>query len=81
MPMLVLLDNFEDNLATGPGPVWAVRDPELAAFLARWARQPGRSKLLFTSRYRFELPEGTHRRLGLFHLGPLSAAETAKLIW
>ncbi|MGH8885229.1 MAG: tetratricopeptide repeat protein, partial [Egibacteraceae bacterium] len=80
VPMVVLLDNFEDNLVADGG-AWRVRDAELAAFLAGWVRQPGRSRLLFTCRYAFELPGGAHRRLGWHHLGPLSAAETAKLMW
>jgi hypothetical protein len=78
--MVVLLDNFEDNLVADGG-VWRVRDAELAEFLAGWVRQPGRSRLLFTCRYPFELPGGAHRRLGSHHLGPLSLAETAKLMW
>jgi hypothetical protein len=81
MPMVILLDNFEDNLATADGATWTVRDPELGAFLAGWARRPGQSHLLFTSRHPFELPERAHRRLARLHLGPLSVAETAKLIW
>ncbi len=80
VPMVVLLDNFEDNLVAEGG-VWRVRDGELAALLARWARQPGRSRLLLTCRHPFELPDGAARRLGWHHLGPLSVAETAKLIW
>ena len=52
VPMTVLLDNFEDNLKEADGG-WQVRDPELAAFLAGWARRPGQSKLVFTCRYPF----------------------------
>jgi tetratricopeptide (TPR) repeat protein len=82
LPMTVLLDNFEDNLTeTDDGGGWQVRDPELAAFLAGWARRPGRSKLLFTCRYPFALPGQAERRLAALHLGPLSAAETRKLMW
>jgi tetratricopeptide (TPR) repeat protein len=79
-PMIVLLDNFEDNLQEAGGG-WQVRDPELAAFLAGWARRPGQSKLLFTCRYPFTLPGQAGRRLADLHLGPLSAAETRKLMW
>ena len=81
MPVTVLLDNFEDNLSDADGGGWEVRDPELAAFLAGWARRPGRGKLLFTCRYPFTLPGQAGRRLAGLHLGPLSAAETSKLIW
>ena len=80
IPMTVLLDNFEDNLTEASGG-WQVRDPELAAFLTGWARQPGRGRLLFTSRYPFTLPKSAERRLAALHLGPLSLAETRKLIW
>ena len=82
VPMTVLLDNFEDNLEQAQdGSGWQVRDPELAAFLAGWARRPGQGKLLFTCRYPFALPGSAERRLAGLHLGPLSAAETRKLIW
>jgi tetratricopeptide (TPR) repeat protein len=80
IPMTVLLDNFEDNLTEAPGG-WQVRDPELGAFLAGWARRPGQGRLLFTSRHPFALPKSAGRRLANLHLGPLSAAETRKLIW
>ena len=80
LPMTVLLDNFEDNLDQAEG-AWQVRDPELADLLARWARRPGQSRLLFTCRYPFTLPGSAERRLPGLHLGPLSAAETRKLIW
>ena len=60
---------------------WQVRDPELASFLAGWARRPGQGKLLFTCRYPFTLPGSAERRLAGLHLGPLSAAETRKLMW
>ena len=81
IPMTVLLDNFEDNLTEAPAGGWQVRDPELGAFLAGWARRPGRGRLLFTSRHPFALPKSAERRLVPLHLGPLSAAETRKLIW
>ena len=81
VPMTVLLDNFEDNLQPAGDGTWQVRDPELAAFLAGWARRPGQSRLLVTSRHPFTLPDGAERRLTSLHLGPLTAAETRKLIW
>ena len=80
VPMTVLLDNFEDNLQEADDG-WQVRDPELAALLAGWARRPGQSRLVFTCRYPFTLPGRAERRLAGLHLGPLSAAETRKLIW
>ena len=81
LPMTVLLDNFEDNLREAADGSWQVRDPELADLLAGWARRPGQSKLIFTCRYPFALPGSAERRLTDLHLGPLSAAETGKLIW
>jgi tetratricopeptide (TPR) repeat protein len=82
LPVIVLLDNFEDNLHEAQdGGGWQVRDLELAGFLAGWARRPGQSKLVFTCRYPFALPGAAERRLAGLHLGPLSAAETRKLVW
>jgi tetratricopeptide (TPR) repeat protein len=80
VPMIVLLDNFEDNLQPGDQH-WTIRDPELAEFLAGWVQRPGESKLVITSRHPFELPTGAQRHLKRLHLGPLSAAETRKLMW
>ena len=58
LPMTVLLDNFEDNLHATAGGGWQVRDPELAAFLAGWARRPGQSRL------RLHLPVPVHAARG-----------------
>jgi tetratricopeptide (TPR) repeat protein len=69
------IDNFEDNLTDG-APL-----AELAALLARWLRAPGQSRILITCRYPFSLPDGVDNYLQAFHLGPLSWAETRKLIW
>ena len=77
VPLLVVLDNFEDNLDDKR----SLRDPILAALLAAWLADPGRSRLLVTCRYPFTLPGGTEQRLAFKPLGPLSAAETRKLIW
>src|SRR5271166_5296143 len=68
-------DNFEDNLK-------GVALPEdLAALLARWVQAPGASRLVFTCRYPFKLPDDAQDRFQAFHLGPLSWAETRKLLW
>ncbi|WSG47466.1 tetratricopeptide repeat protein [Dactylosporangium sp. NBC_01737] len=78
VPVLIVLDNFEDNLAgTGTQPVV----PALAGLLADLVARPGRCRLLITCRYRFTLPGGAHRGLTFHHLGPLSFAETMKLAW
>jgi tetratricopeptide (TPR) repeat protein/predicted nucleic acid-binding protein len=80
--VVLLLDNFEDNLTpTDDRPGHVLADPELAAFLAAWIRSSGMSRLLVTSRFPFGLPRQAHRRLQTLHLGPLSWAETRKLIW
>ncbi|MCP4534886.1 MAG: ATP-binding protein, partial [Delftia sp.] len=82
-PLLVLLDNFEDNLsAADPGEAGARRldDEDLDELLARWLAQPGRSRLVFTCRYPFVLKRHAHRRVRPFHLGPLTFAETRKLM-
>jgi tetratricopeptide (TPR) repeat protein len=80
-PVTLLVDNFESNLDPRPDGPAAVRDEALAEFLAAWAADPGPHRLLVTSRYPFTLPEDAHRRLTAHHLGPLSLAETRKLIW
>ncbi|WP_156094942.1 tetratricopeptide repeat protein [Nocardia lijiangensis] len=77
LPILVVLDNFEDNL-TG---TYTVTDDALARLLAKWIIDPGRSRLLVTCRYRFALPERAHTLLLAHPLGPMSRAETFKLIW
>jgi hypothetical protein len=85
VPVLLVLDNFEDNLtddAAGDEPGWrAVRDEALAGLLAELAGSPGRCRLLVTCRFPFTLPGGVERVLSFKHLGPLSFAETLKLAW
>jgi AAA ATPase-like protein len=77
VPMLVVLDDFDDNTSAGEGPR-GVRDPELAGLLRNWLREPGLSRLLITCRHPFELP-GAGRGLGVRHLGPLSRSAAAEL--
>jgi tetratricopeptide (TPR) repeat protein len=81
--VVLLLDNFEDNLqpANTSGHANELADPQLAGFLAAWINARGMSRLLVTSRYPFSLPGGVDRRLEAHHLGPLSLAETRKLVW
>jgi tetratricopeptide (TPR) repeat protein len=83
VPVLVLLDNFEDNLDRKPavGGTRTVSDETLAGLLTAWLSAPGLSRLLITSRYPFVLPEGTHRTLSFRQVGPMSLAETRKLMW
>jgi tetratricopeptide (TPR) repeat protein len=79
-PLLLLLDNFEDNLVSADSH-FQVADTELGTFLATWVQTPGRARLLMTSRYPFVLAEQAERHLVFQHLGPLSWAETRKLFW
>ncbi|WP_196425644.1 tetratricopeptide repeat protein [Amycolatopsis camponoti] len=76
VPVLLVLDNFEDNLTNR-----RLGDDALANLLARWATDPGESRLLVTSRYEFSLPGDAHRHLRSSLVGPMSMAETFKLIW
>ncbi|GAA4308014.1 hypothetical protein GCM10023086_26750 [Streptomyces venetus] len=80
LPVLMVVDNAEDLLVRA-GDGWELSDPALAAFLAAWAAASPRTGLLVTSRYPFSLPQRAHKRLTTHHLGPLSLAETRKLIW
>ena len=81
IPVLVLLDNFEDNLRPDGDTGHAVPDDVLAGLLAAWVADPGRARLLVTCRYRFVLPGGAERALSFRQLGALSRAETMKLAW
>ena len=80
VPVLLLLDNFEDNLHPD-GAGYAVRDEVLAGLLAGWVTDPGRSRLLITSRHPFALPGRAETALSFRQLGALSRAETMKLAW
>jgi tetratricopeptide (TPR) repeat protein len=80
LPMLLVLDNAEDLLTSSDGGR-QLSDPELADLLAAWTAAAPRARLIVTSRYPFSLPNRMHRRLTAHHLGPLSFAETRKLIW
>ncbi|HEY3651257.1 MAG TPA: hypothetical protein VGL33_25050 [Streptosporangiaceae bacterium] len=70
---LVILDNFDDNLAQESGR-WTVRDPELAARLTGWT-----GKLLITCRHPFSLGETPQARLTFRRLGPLTLSGAAEL--
>ncbi len=80
VPLLVVLDNFEDNL-TDLSNRASLRESTLAELLAVIAAEPGAWRLLVTSRYTFELPDDAARALTFHPVGALSAAETHKLIW
>ncbi len=78
-PVTLLLDNFEDNLDLGTDLNFV--DAELPAFLTAWIQAAGRGRILVTSRYPFALPGDAHLQLHVQHVGPLSLAETTKLMW
>jgi hypothetical protein len=77
VPVLVVLDDFDDNTSAGSAPA-DIRDPDLAALLQAWLREPGLSRLLVTCRQPFALP-GATQALGLRELGPLSRSAAAEL--
>ncbi|MFF1682457.1 TIR domain-containing protein [Streptomyces sp. NPDC058256] len=82
LPVLMIVDNAEDLLTrTTSGDGWQPSDQALADLLAAWTAASPRTRLLVTSRYPFSLPQRAHVRLTAHHLGPLSLAETRKLIW
>ncbi|WP_327004840.1 tetratricopeptide repeat protein [Dactylosporangium sp. NBC_01737] len=78
VPVLLVLDNFEDNLDPD---THAITDDSLAQLLATWVMAPARSRLVVTSRHPIALPGGAEGRLRAVPVGPLSAAETGKLLW
>jgi len=69
LPILLLLDNAEDNLTQNPDTGgFEIQDGDLAQLLAAWTRLAG-ARVIITSRYPFVLPDRAHRRLGTHHLG------------
>ena len=79
LPILLFLDNFEDELEWVDDH-WQVKNPELARVLALWAQQPGPSKLLITSRYPFQLDGLSPTRFETRMVGPLDQGESRKLM-
>jgi tetratricopeptide (TPR) repeat protein len=73
-PALLVLDNFEDNLATGGGD-WT--DPTVRDLFGLLCESAERGKLLVTSRH--PLP-GFKAWLARVAVGPLSGAQTRKLL-
>jgi hypothetical protein len=66
VPLLLVLDNFDDNLSLEAG-TCTVRDPSLIELLTSWADPPHRGRLLITCRHRFAVPGAAapHPGLGL----------------
>jgi hypothetical protein len=73
VPLLLVLDNFDDNLSLDTG-TCTIRDPELVGLLKFWADRPHRGRLLITCRHQFAVPEVAGRRIGFRPLGALSQA-------
>ncbi|WP_147680290.1 tetratricopeptide repeat protein [Actinomyces ruminicola] len=80
IPLILVLDNFEDNLTFIDG-AYRLTDPLLAEFLVQFLTVLGRGRLLVTCRYRFSLPEDATAALEWIALEPLSFAETTHLAW
>ncbi|MFZ9752581.1 MAG: CHAT domain-containing protein [Cyanobium sp.] len=74
-PLLLVLDDFEQNLDTGGQ---AFLDPDGADLLKQLSLNASRGRLLLTCRY--PLP-GSPAGLDRVAVGPLSEAETRKLVW
>src|SRR4029079_15983131 len=49
-PLILLLDNFEDNFNAEVGTGFRLENEDLADLLAGWLLNPGRCRLLITSR-------------------------------
>jgi hypothetical protein len=78
VPLLLVLDNFDDNLSLEAG-TCTIRGPSLIELLGSWADPPHRGRLLITCRHRFAVPEAAASRLGFRHLGPLSRSGAIEL--
>jgi hypothetical protein len=76
--VLVVLDNFDDNLSAESGRR-IVRDPALASLLASWVGTSHSGRLLITCRHPFTPPGAARRLLGLRHVGPLSRSSAVAL--
>ena len=84
--VVLVLDEAEQNMRDAEqGPMSdspsELTDPELAAFIGRWAAFGRNARLLVTSRYPIAMASEVISRLTLHHLGPLSRVETDKLMW
>ncbi len=84
--VLLVLDEAEQNMhdaergSPGDSPS-ELSDPELASFIAEWTALGRNARLLVTSRYQMAIADEVAARLTSHHLGPLSRAETDKLMW
>gem|GEM_PF-1401803 len=85
--VLLVLDEAEQNMrdpdqggVTRAAPS-ELTDPELTAFIYRWTGLGPNARLLVTSRYPITLGGRAPDRITPHNLGPLSRAETRKLMW
>ncbi len=78
VPVLLVLDNFDDNLILEAG-TCTIRDPELVELLTSWTARPHRGRLLITCRHEFAVPDVASPRIAFRHLGPLSRAGAIEL--
>jgi len=82
LPLLLFLDNAEQYVDhEGDGLAPALVAAGLADFLTAWLAMPAMARLLVTSRHPLPLPPQVAARMATHHLGPLSLAETSKLMW
>jgi tetratricopeptide (TPR) repeat protein len=77
--LLVLDDPIGDPLSTDGEHVRPEQD--MGEFLKAWLALGRQARLIVTTRHREPLADDVGRRLVTHHLGPLSAAETRKLIF
>ncbi|KYG04189.1 hypothetical protein BE21_48170 [Sorangium cellulosum] len=79
-PVVVVLDDFEQNLDRGTGGPWLVK-PEAAALLEALlpACATGKPKLLITSTAAFRVPWSNERALAFMPVGALDDAAVRKL--
>ncbi len=81
LKMAFLLDNFEDNLTKDRTVDNEGLKADLGELLSLWARSAGKTRMVFTCRYPFQLPDEAETLLEHWHVGPLSFVETRKLAW
>jgi tetratricopeptide (TPR) repeat protein len=79
-PVVIVLDDFEQNLERSAGGAWLVV-PEAAALLEALLPvcRAGKPKLLITSTAEFQVPGGFERAVAMLPLGSLDAAAVRKL--
>lgn len=80
MPLVFLLDDFDENLAPSDDGGAGIAESDLAELLSAWVESPGSTRLLVTSRQSFLLPNGSHRRLTDVELTPMAREEAEALM-